>query len=249
MMDSLKRLREKGWADMVENAVRNSPLRFRPWHQMMYERDRTFLKRTSEMFEGQHFIEFAQGAYDNFAAPVVRMNPDGSTDVAFATDEYYFSRLALLSLTYGRERIYRECERLYAMTTDTLSNEVLVELDRASREYGEDEGVFFNMMLHVYYGMVAEEHYQRMWSGAASSSRTGIGKMMKMHALHRIFVECDDIDSAATECVSMAVDVIRSQAEQMGIVRDVTWVPYRTMYDDPGLIPVVERGSKKGVRM
>lgn len=249
-MDAMARLREEQWAADARASALSTHLAFHPIGRggLLLERDRADMKQTSETGGLRHYIAFARGRFDNFAAPVVRCDEQGTPrDVAYARDEYYFSRLCLLATVYGRGRMYRECQRVYAMATDAVSPEVYAELDRMSREYGDDEGLFFNMMLHVYYGMVAEEHYQRRWQGSGGTSRTRVGKLMKMHALHRMLVEGDAVTDAAKECVSMNPSRILAQASGMGLTRTVTWVPYATPYDDPSTLPEVALGDKKGV--
>lgn len=247
-MDSFERLREEQWAHDAKAAALRTSLVFRPIGQLLLERDCGEMKQTSETLGLRHYIAFARGRFDNFAAPVIRCDADGNpSQVAYARDEYYFSRLCLLAIVHGRERVYRDCQRVYAMATDAISPEVYFELDRMSREYEDDEGVFFNTMLHVYYGMVAEEHYQRRWEGVPQVQRTQVGKLMKMHAIHRMLVEGDPVGAAATECVSMSPDRILAQAAEMGLTRTVTWVPYATPYDDPNTLPEVPSGLKKGV--
>ena len=102
-------------------------------------------------------------------------------------------------------------------------------------------------MMHLYYGMIAEEHYQRRWQGFPTPQRTRMGKLMKMHALHRILVEGHDVDTASCECVNMNPDRVLEQAASMGLTRTVTWHPYSTPYDDPDTLPELARGTKKEV--
>lgn len=246
MSTLLESLRKERFEDMVKESVLNTSLTFYPWRQMLHERDRITLKPSEDLINGcHHVIEFAQGRFDNFAAPLLRWNEDNSVDVAYAKDEYYFSRLALLGIRYGMDVVYRDCEMLYAMTTDHISVEVIRELDFMSQKYGEDEGLAFQMFMHVYYGMVAEEHYQRLYPDG-STKRTKMGKLMKMHALHRLLVFNVDPMECATECVNMPPQQVIDNASSMGLIRDVSWVPYSTPYDDPTLLPVVNYGVKKG---
>lgn len=248
-MDVLTKIREEAWNASVGNSVRRSPLVFSPYPPggLSYERDYSVMPPTSEMDPSYtYYLCFAQGRFDNYAAVMLRER-GGVREMFFPRDEYYFSRLCLLAQAYGRERVYRDCQRLYAMTSDAVSLDVLQELRRISLEYGEDGPLAYDMLLHVYYGMVAEEHYQRVYDGVPEPKRTRMGKLMKMHALHRMLVEMDTVEAASSECVDMSPDLIMEQALEMGLGRHVTWTPYSTMYDDPARLPVVRAGSKKGV--
>lgn len=251
-MDSIEELREemahRQWAEGVRSAVLRHSLSFRPLTSpLMMARDAVWLKHTGETGDACDYILFARGSYDNFAAPVVRRYPDGHEDIAFPTDQYYFSRLCLLALKYGREEMYMQCRRLYAMTTDAVAPEVYALIEAEASRFGDDAGLFFNIMMHLYYGMIAEEHYQRRWKGFPTPQRTRMGKLMKMHALHRILVEGHDVDTASCECVNMNPDQLLEQAAGMGLTRTVTWHPYSTTYDDPDTLPELVRGTKKEV--
>ena len=248
-MDSLMKIKEAAWAERVLASVERSHLSFAPYpaNGLLYERDYSFLMPTSEMDSSYDYcLCFAQGRYDNFAAVVVR-HRNGVREVAWPRDEHYFSRLCLLAVEHGRGRVYRDCQRLYAMATDTLSADVLSELRRIAGEYGDDCALMYDVMAHIYYGMVAEEHYQRVYDGVPEPRRTQVGKLMKMHALHRMLVDLDGVEAAASECVGMDPSLIAEQAGDMGIGRHVSWAPYSTMYDDPSRLPVVRVGDKKGV--
>ena len=246
MSTALEQLRQEQFEHNVKRSVLDTSLTFYSWKQMLHERDRIALKPSNALQKDcYHVIEFAQGRFDNFAAPIVRWNVDGTMEVAYAKDEYYFSRLALLGIKYGMCRVYRDCERLYVMTTDRLSVEVVKELDLMSQQYGDDEGLMFQLFMHLYYGMIAEEHYQRLYPDG-TTKKTKMGKLMKMHALHRLLVLNVDPMECATECVNMPPQQVIDNATEMGLIRDVSWVPYSTPYDDPTLLPVVNYGAKKG---
>ena len=251
-MDSIAELREemahRQWAEGVKNAVLRHSLSFRPLTSpLTMARDALWLKRTSETGDACDYILFARGSYDNFAAPVVRRYPDGHEDIAFPKDRYYFSRLCLLALEHGREETYMQCRRLYAMTTDAVAPEVYALVEAESVRFGDDAGLLFNIMMHLCYGMIAEEHYRRRRQGFPTPQRTRMGKLMKMHALHRILVEGHDVDTASCECVNMNPDQVLEQAASMGLTRTVTWHPYSTPYDDPDTLPELVRGIKKEV--
>lgn len=61
-------------------------------------RDRTNMKGIDRQ------IAFMPGKSDNWAAVVLKWDENGDIWVAYPKDEYYFSRLGILSIKYGREK-------------------------------------------------------------------------------------------------------------------------------------------------
>lgn len=192
------------------------------------------------------WLEFCQGAYDNWCARLMRQDQDSKYYMAFPTDEYYFSRLGLLAIKYGCEKVYTDLRILYAMTTNVVSNDVVDVINLMAMQYGVDGDVVYNMFMHVYYGMIAEEHYSRTISPAVPAKRTKMGKLMKVYAIHRFLIEKHGVYDVASECVGVGPEQVIRQAQALGLSRDVTWTPYDSPYDEPDKQPIVEYGAKKG---
>lgn len=247
-LDVLATERVRAWEAEIREAACKSSLLWRPYVQAQYEREGRTMRTLSEMPQGSMvWIEFCQGAYDNWCARLMRQDQDSKYYMAFPTDEYYFSRLGLLAIKYGCEKVYTDLRILYAMTTNAVSNDVVDVINMMAMQYDVDEDVAYNMFMHVYYGMVAEEHYSRTISPAVPAKRTKMGKLMKVHAIHRFLIEKHDVYDVSRECVGMKPEQVISQAQAMGLSRDVTWTPYDSPYDEPDKQPIVEQGAKKRI--
>lgn len=247
-VDVLATERMRAWEAEIREAAVKSSLLWRPYVPAQFEREGRMMRTLFDMPRGSMvWIEFCQGAYDNWCARLMRQDQDSKYYMAFPTDEYYFSRLGLLAIKYGHEKVYTDLRILYAMTTNVVSNDVVDVINMMSMQYGVDADVAYNMFMHVYYGMIAEEHYSRTISPAVPAKRTKLGKLMKIHAIHRFLIEKHDVYDVARECVGMKPEQVMSQAQAMGLSRDVTWTPYDSPYDEPDTQPIVERGAKKRI--
>lgn len=223
------------WCDDVRKTVRETRLEFRPLASVAASTTRLqcALRDTSE-FAGPQVIAFMRGRIDNWAPVVLRWfdDPD-QPQVAFASDAYYFSRLCLVAITRDCEEMLKEDLRdIYDVTTDTVNRNVIDFIGRKADAYGDDAGLVFNLFMHVYYGFISEEHYQCVWPDRPTSpQKTSLGKMLKMHALHRLLWEHAPVREVASECVGVPPQRILRAAESMGITRDVAWVPYSDEWD------------------
>lgn len=245
-VDVLATERMHAWEAEIREAAVKSSLLWRPYVPAQFEREGRMMRTLFEMAKGSMvWIEFCQGAYDNWCARLMRQDQDSQHYMAFPTDEYYFSRLGLLAIKYGYKKVYTDLRILYAMTTNTVSNDVVDVINMMSMQYGVDADVAYNMFMHVYYGMIAEEHYSRTMSPSVPAKRTKMGKLMKIHAIHRFLIEKHDVYDVARECVGMKPEQVMSQAQAMGLSRDVTWTPYDSPYDAPDKQPIVAYGAKK----
>ena len=246
-MDAVGRLMADAWKDSVRSEVMASGLSFLPWDDRPYLRDMRALRHMAGDDGLDRAIAFCQGRYDNWAAVVLQWSPEGNVSMAYPKDEYYFSRLAAVALCHGDDRVFADIRTVYAMADNSVREECVREIGRLADAYGEDAGLMYNMMMHVYYGLVAEEHYQRVRPDG-TVQRTAVGKMMKMHALYRLLVEHASVTDCASECVGMSPEVIAMQADNMGIVRTVPDGAYTSCYDDPSTMPVTRYGDRKGTR-
>lgn len=239
---------ERLWECEIREAFLKSSLSWKNYRPLHYERDGRMLSALPDTPEKSLvWIEFCQGAYDNWCACVIRKDDVSTFYMAFPTDEYYFSRLGLLAIRYGREKVYKDLRALYSMTTNKISDDVIAVIKMIASDYGIDENIAYNMFMHVYYGMIAEEHYSRTYGVGIIPKRTKVGKLMKMYAIHRFLIECRGVYDVATECVNMSPSKVLEQAAAMGLSRDITWQPYDSSYDEEIMQPIVSYGSKKQI--
>lgn len=189
-------------------------------------RDRTNMKGVDRQ------IAFMPGKSDNWAAVVLKWDENGDIWVAYPKDEYYFSRLGILSIKYGREKLYNHLDILYNISDDFVDSKVLQLIDILSKAYDRDEDEIYNLFLHIYYGMIAEEHYQRVYFNG-NVQKTKVGKLVKMVGLCGFLYDYKDVRFVCDETRGMNASGIYELASKYGLKREVTWNPYSTVYDDP----------------
>lgn len=222
-------------------------LTFRPLlSEEVYRTIRTHTKMRSIACDRTHHIVFCRGSYDNWAAAVIRTDTELIAEIAYPKDEYYFDGLLILAERYGHKKVFDDVEVIYFMVEDDVRQDHLQLLARFAKDYGLDEDLAYDMFLHIYYGMIAEEHYQRRWShNPHTSQKTLVGKLMKLHGLRRLLIERIDLEVACRECVNVLPSVILWRMEQWGYIREVPRYAYSHWYDAFERQPIVESGSKK----
>lgn len=170
----------------------------------------------------------------------------GKKQIAYAHDEWYFARIASLALCFGADVVWSDIQSMFAHWQDSVTAENLVEIDEISKRYGRYENEMYQLLLHIYFGAIAEEHYQRVYADG-SIKRTKVGKLMKLYALHRLLIEGVDPLVCATETVNIVPQRLLALCEARGLKREVTWKPYSSKYDKPETLPVTKYGAKKRV--
>lgn len=231
--------------NVIYKAVRETDLPFKTFGgYLSMERDRVYLKPTKYTGNGA-YICFSCGKFDHWLVPMVR-SVGKKKEIAYAHDEWYFARLASLALCFGADVVWQDIQSMFAHWTDEITRENLVEIDDISKRYGRYENEMYQLLLHIYFGAIAEEHYQRVYADG-SIKRTKVGKLMKLYALHRLLLEGVDPLVCATETVNIAPQRLLALCEARGLKREVTWQPYSSKYDKPETLPVTKYGAKKRV--
>ena len=126
---------------------------------------------------------------------------------------------------FGADVVWQDIKSMFDHWTDEITRENLVEIDEISKRYGRYENEMYQLLLHIYFGAIAEEHYQRVYADG-SIKRTKVGKLMKLYALHRLLLEGVDPLVCATETVNIAPQRLLAFCEARGLKREVTWKPY-----------------------
>lgn len=188
-------------------------------------------KPTSALPEGTTELVFDQGRKDNWAAVVRTRTPDGRYLDTYATDAYYMSRIALLAARHGCDQVERDCLVIFHNTTDVPELSVLATSNTLSHAYSEDENLAYDLFLHIYFGMIAEEHFIVYRPELNLIITTRVGKSIKMLALDRILKQGIRIEAAVTECCGANPVSIRTQADAARIFRIPPKDPYKTPWD------------------
>lgn len=135
------------------------------------------------------------------------------------------------------KKLYNHLDILYNISEDFVDSKVLQLIDILSKAYDRDEDEIYNLFLHIYYGMIAEEHYQRVYSNS-NVQKTKVGKLIKMVGLCGFLYDYKDVRFVCDETRGMNVSGIYELANKYGLKRVVTWNPYSTSYDDPNDHPI-----------
>lgn len=147
--------------------------------------------RDVTFYDEDTVICFSTFDIDEWAALVLRKNHEtGQYEVAAPLDVYYLSGVKKImemspkyrDALYGHMMyIFRHCcvawDPATKKGTYAISDDVIGYIGRACTYYGEHAECVRKLMLHLYYGMIAEEQKEN----------SVLGRTIKMIAIHRIF--------------------------------------------------------------
>lgn len=152
---------------------------------------------------------FGRGKFDDWAAWTGVMCVDGNIWCALPMDKYYFEIAELLAGAHGVDRVYLDVLHLFEQAGRSVDRALVDQLFRMSLAYGMDQPWAFNMFLHLYYGMVAEENKQG----------TLLGRSIKMNGIYSLLKGGRDVATAADECRSKRWTEIRDECVVRQIYR------------------------------
>lgn len=155
-------------------------------------------------------IFFGRGKFDRYCAYAGMFGPTGEFWCGMPTDKYYFEMIESMAAIYGRDRVYADLKHIFEQCGKQLDDRLLDRIYRIAIGYGPNFGIAYNMMLHVYYGMIAEEN----------KAGTILGKSIKMNGIHSLLYGGVGVDAAADECRGKPWQQIRSECVERQIYRD-----------------------------
>lgn len=155
------------------------------------------------------FIFFGEGQFDQWCAYAGMMGTDGEMYAAMPTDKYYFEIIRLMADAYGVDHVYDDLKHIFEHTGKTVDIAMISEMQRMAFKYGADMDWAFNMFMHVYYGMVAEENKEG----------TRLGRLIKMNGIHSLLRDNRDIATAADECCGTPWYEIKAECDNRHIYR------------------------------
>lgn len=164
------------------------------------------------------FLFFGTGKFDDYCAYIgTRSMLDGQLYCAMPLDKYYFNMAVQIANVYGYDRLYDDIRHMYEHTGKTIDRELIAHMYTISLSYGYYQGVAYDLMayqlfLHLYYGMVAEEN----------KANTRIGKMIKMNGIYSLLRANRPVAMAADECRQKSWREIHDECQARQIYRGIT---------------------------
>ena len=201
--------------DVLENCTFQYPVAF--WKPA--EPEAIIMRDETHMAFGQA-ISFAHGDFDDYCAWTRMYLPNGDVLFGMPRDTYYFEIASRLGERYGNRNIYDTVRNMYEDVLirpegSTLASPVIPRVLRNIREtadaFGIDSPWVMNMLMHLYYGMVAEEN----------KARSYLGKSIKLLGLYEILIAKRDIYESANFMRNTPRTVLKQQCEERGILYDM----------------------------
>ena len=135
-------------------------------------------------------IFFGKGKFDRWCAYTGMQDQAGALWCGMPTDKYYFELIEMMANSHGRDRVYADIKHVFEHCGKSIDRRLLDRIYQIALGYGQDFQIVYNMLLHVYYGMVAEENKEH----------TYLGKSIKMNGVHSLLYGGVGVDVAADEC-------------------------------------------------
>ena len=147
-------------------------------------------------------IFFGKGRIDDWGAWMAVPTQEGYY-CALPSDKYYFGIVDSMVKIYGQYPVFLDFVRIFVLAGKTIDPKVVNEIRQMATRYSDNENWALNMMLHVYYGMVAEENKEN----------TKIGKQIKMLGLYDIIFNGKSVEDAACCNIGRDWGSIKAEAD------------------------------------
>lgn len=156
-------------------------------------------------------IFFGHGMDDPWCAYTGKYDDDGLMLCAKPSDKYYFAVIKnIADMEQCHECMYEDFADLCRRTGKCIDAGVIDYIDGLADKYGTHADVMYNMFMHVYYGMVAEQN----------KANAHLGKSIKLLGLHDLLikgkpvVECADCNRGGNwrniyvDCKNSGIDYL-----------------------------------------
>lgn len=166
-------------------------------YELRFQRELSEIQNVREMtpMAYNQFIFFGAGGRDNYCPYTGRfdlLGPGGSPMCAFPSDKYYFQLLQQMVAYVNPIVLYTDVQWVFRNSGEIgkpgqISLDFIQALRDRSIVYGELSSIFFNVMLHIYYGMIAEN----------SQENTRLGSRLKLNGVYELLFGRGDVAYAA----------------------------------------------------
>lgn len=187
-------------------------------------------------------ICFGKGKFDEWCAFTKYRGNSGMMLYAMPRDVYYFSILKVLSEEYNALRVYGNCKHVFEHAGREIDDGVIEACRQMSMGYGDTDGKWmFNALMHVYYGMIAENNKIIYDANGQNPHDTRLGASIKMNGIHSLCLGGRTVKQAADECRGVHWLKIARQC----MARDIIWQDRR----NPMLYKAVMDEAKKDTNL
>lgn len=160
------------------------------------------INRPIRTFSNGESLVFDTGAFDDWCT--YRCKSDGTRNPPRDTD--YFSTLAELGNTYGRQRLYSDLRKIFILTGKDIDKKVLNYISLVSEEYLEDRLTVEILFTILYAAFISEEN----------KANTKLGKRIKFLGIHQILIEGKESEATANFSRGMGWREISKLCEERG---------------------------------
>lgn len=133
-------------------------------------------------------IFFGHGSEDAWCAYTGKYDDDGLLLCAKPSDKYYFAVIKNIADTNDCNiSMYQDFVDVCRRTGKLVDSQLVDYIGALADKYCEDADVIYNMFMHVYYGMIAEEN----------KAHVHLGKSIKLLGLHDLLIKGKPVNECA----------------------------------------------------
>ena len=155
------------------------------------------------------FLFFGKGNFDDWTPYVGAVAQDGSLVCAYPSDKYYFELVAILANGHGADKVYDDIRHVFEHCGTAPDDRLIRSIFNISLTYGVNHELAYNMLMHMYFGMISEEN----------KPGTFLGKTLKMNGAYSFLRAGRPFDAAADACRGRGWQDIQAECVSRGIYR------------------------------
>lgn len=140
--------------------------------------------RIIKRFSDGSYLRYGEGKFDDWCVYMINR---GKKYFRPPKDWEYFLYLKKGSEVYGRDKIYSDFVRIYDLVTNEVRKDVLIEINRIAKDYGQYAMNFNKVYTILYLAMIAEEN----------KANSILGKRVKRLGLYSILYRGMEVKDAA----------------------------------------------------
>lgn len=160
------------------------------------------MEQRIKCFQNGYYLKYNRGKYDEWCVYLC----DDYGKCRAPKDVEYFTDLKCLAKMFGTAKVYNDFVKVYDLTGNQVSNDVLASISRLSKEYGKSAILVDIIFSILYMAMIAEEN----------KAGTHLGKRIKRLGVHKLLIEDRTASEAADFMRGMGWREIARLCEECG---------------------------------
>lgn len=145
---------------------------------------------------------------------------DGSLKASMPSDMYYFEILDSLAAIHGPMPLFDDCKHIFEQSGKSVDAQLVKRIAKMSFGYAQNQQWAYNAMMHVYYGMIAENNRKFYDDQGRFICETKLGASIKMNGIYSLLIDRRGVQVSAKECCGGNWQALVAECERRHIFWD-----------------------------